>query len=422
MCQHKAAHFAVECEHRHAVAHGQHQHGGGPVDGVAGGYLRRAGLQEMQFGHRVHAFRQLAAERAQTEERERMANLALQKQRERDAGERTRAEVARLALLAELAKPVAMLGSGLDQKWLRQDAKGDLLVRGVKLPFDVRINAPTDDVPSACRGYSGAWGRARWDGERSAEIWIESVTADCRIKAVYGRGGDSVDGDDPTFVRAEGSFEGGKVQLRVSPTASVTIAPDGDGGLAATWQSNSKRVSLTFQRISSDPKANAEYVSLEEMDYGTRPTGSIWSTNFSRALPMEVPGVRTLSTAQLWQMLSETKDLQLVSAHEGQSRPLIERSVWLPDLGKPMSYRAVNGATVRIGAKELDDLRTSLAQLTGGDKTKPIVVYDRSVTWGWFGYHGAIRLREMGYANVYWFRGGTDAWHDAGLPLRKTGS
>ena len=46
-----------------------------------------------------------------------------------------------------------------------------------------------------------------------------------------------------------------------------------------------------------------------------------------------------------------------------------------------------------------------------------MVVFDRSVDWGWIGYHAVLRLREMGYSNLYWYRGGSDVRHDAGLPL-----
>ncbi len=364
----------------------------------------------------------LALEKVRADERERAASLALQKEREMQAAERARAEAARLALLAEIAKPVAMVDAGAAESWLRVDSQGDLFVRGVKLPGSVRITSPSADLPPSCRVFNGAWGRARWEGERSAEVWIEAVDANCGVRGIYARGGDSVDGDQPSYVRIEGRIQSAKLKVRVSATAVLSLSPSDDGGLDATWESSSKRISTTFQRISNDPKANTEYVALEDQDNGGRPTSSISPTNFSRALPMEVPGVRTLSTAQLNRMLAEKKTSVLVSAHEGQIRPLIERSTWLPDLGKPMSYRAVNGGVVRLGAKELEDLRVAMTGLTDGDKSRPIIVYDRSVAWGWFGYHGALRLREMGYTNVFWYRGGADAWHDAGLPLTRIGS
>ena len=55
--QHEGALLAVEREHRHAVAHGQHQRGLRAVDAVAGGHLLAAGLQEVGFLHAVRGRR-----------------------------------------------------------------------------------------------------------------------------------------------------------------------------------------------------------------------------------------------------------------------------------------------------------------------------------------------------------------------------
>ena len=32
------------------------------------------------------------------------------------------------------------------------------------------------------------------------------------------------------------------------------------------------------------------------------------------------------------------------------------------------------------------------------------------------GHHLAVRLVALGYTNVYWYRGGREAWEVAGLP------
>jgi rhodanese-related sulfurtransferase len=34
----------------------------------------------------------------------------------------------------------------------------------------------------------------------------------------------------------------------------------------------------------------------------------------------------------------------------------------------------------------------------------------------WLSYNAALRAVRGGYANVYWYRGGIDAWRAAGLP------
>jgi hypothetical protein len=61
--QHELPLFAIQREHDDAVANGQHEQRGRAVDRVAGGNLRRAGLQEGLFGRlrgaQVGAFRTL---------------------------------------------------------------------------------------------------------------------------------------------------------------------------------------------------------------------------------------------------------------------------------------------------------------------------------------------------------------------------
>ena len=51
--------LAVQREHGHAIAHGQHQGGLGAVDAVAGGHLLGAGLEEVAVMHTGVAFRLL---------------------------------------------------------------------------------------------------------------------------------------------------------------------------------------------------------------------------------------------------------------------------------------------------------------------------------------------------------------------------
>ena len=60
-------------------------------------------------------------------------------------------------------------------------------------------------------------------------------------------------------------------------------------------------------------------------------------------------------------------------------------------------------------------LEQKLRQVTGGDMTKPIVAVGWSVA-SFDGYNLALRVRHAGYSNVYWYRGGRQAWEVAGKP------
>ena len=354
----------------------------------------------------ANRLRQLAIEQAAAEKREMEARLALVQKREREAAERQRLEASRLALLAEVTKPVNMASIASAAPSKRNDADGNYLVRGVLLPANIAIRKPQSDVPARCAALAGAWGGARWDGKRSAEVWVESVSRDCDASVVYARGGDSVDRDAPSFERTTARIANGavKLNLRTGVTLQLSVTPDKT--LAAIWKRGTVSAEVEFEPISADPAAGATSFALEDRDSGVVGPRYISSANFRRALPMSAPGAKTISTLQLAKLLADNPNARLVDTDGPKPKPSIDRSVWLPDLGEP-----------RIGAAERGAIESALSRATNGDKNAPLVVYQRSIAWGWLGYHGALRLQELGYTNVFWYRGGTDAWHDAGLPL-----
>lgn len=353
--------------------------------------------------------KQLAAEQAALEKRERDALAALAAQRDRDSAERKRAEESRLALLAAAAKPAAAADIEASVVALRKDASGNLLVRGVSLPADISIRPAAPDVPVACARLLGGWGRARIEGVRSAEVWVESMTRDCTATVVYARGGDSGDRTAPSFERVSGTVRDGGLKLQLANEASLRISVTEDKALRFVWQRADRKAEIELERISRDPVADVDNFALEERDDGVTPARYISRGNYSRALPIEVPGAKTIRTVQLTQLLASNKATRLIDARERLFRATISGALSLSDAGNTM-----------IGASERRMIETSVAQLTGGDKSAPLVVFERSVAWGWSGYHAVLRLREMGYTNIYWYRGGIDAWHDAGLPLVST--
>jgi rhodanese-related sulfurtransferase len=62
-----------------------------------------------------------------------------------------------------------------------------------------------------------------------------------------------------------------------------------------------------------------------------------------------------------------------------------------------------------------DHLRNIMRELTTGDLSRPIV----AVGWNSERFDGrnlALRLAALGYTQVYWYRGGREAWEVANLP------
>jgi PQQ-dependent catabolism-associated CXXCW motif protein len=84
----------------------------------------------------------------------------------------------------------------------------------------------------------------------------------------------------------------------------------------------------------------------------------------------------------------------------------IPGSIWLPDTG----YGALAPVTENY-------LRGNLARVTGGDRTKPLVIY--CLRNCWMSWNAAKRILAMGYASVAWYPEGSDGWEDALLPLEE---
>jgi PQQ-dependent catabolism-associated CXXCW motif protein len=84
----------------------------------------------------------------------------------------------------------------------------------------------------------------------------------------------------------------------------------------------------------------------------------------------------------------------------------IPGSIWLPDTG----YGAIAAVTENY-------LRSNLARVTQGDRSKRLLVY--CLRNCWMSWNAAKRIVAMGYANVIWYPDGTDGWGEAGLPLHE---
>jgi PQQ-dependent catabolism-associated CXXCW motif protein len=140
--------------------------------------------------------------------------------------------------------------------------------------------------------------------------------------------------------------------------------------------------------------------------------------NYRAATPATLAGARVVTTAQaevLWQdkaaifvdvMPRAPRPPNLPPGTIWRDRPRsnIPGSIWLPDTG----YGELAPVTA-------DYLRKNLEHVTGGDRTKLLVIY--CLRDCWMSWNAAKRILAMGYANVAWYPEGTDGWSDALLPV-----
>ncbi|WP_232845497.1 PQQ-dependent catabolism-associated CXXCW motif protein [Aurantimonas marina] len=85
-------------------------------------------------------------------------------------------------------------------------------------------------------------------------------------------------------------------------------------------------------------------------------------------------------------------------------RSNIPGSIWLVDTG----YGELAPAMERY-------LLEGLAEVTQGDKSRPIVIY--CLRDCWMSYNAAKRAIRTGYTAVHWYPDGTDGWAEAGYAL-----
>jgi PQQ-dependent catabolism-associated CXXCW motif protein len=134
-------------------------------------------------------------------------------------------------------------------------------------------------------------------------------------------------------------------------------------------------------------------------------------------VPATIAGGTVIDTAALVHLLAGGGAV-LVDVAQAQHRPSglpagtlwlppphrdIPGSVWIPDIGR--------GA---ISPRFATWFHTRLAELTGGNRDKPIVVYCHPRCW--MSWNAARRVINDGYQAVFWYPDGVEGWEKAGRP------
>jgi adenylate cyclase len=139
----------------------------------------------------------------------------------------------------------------------------------------------------------------------------------------------------------------------------------------------------------------------EDTDPGL-PADDALHEDYEAPTPVCVPGARTIRTPDLTVLLEQHRPLVLDTLYRGDAIPGAI-GLWGAGIGGSFDDEHQH----RLGPK--------MEQLTGGDRTAPVV----TVAWNAERYQGrnlALRLVALGHSDVYWYRGGREAWMAAGLP------
>ena len=141
----------------------------------------------------------------------------------------------------------------------------------------------------------------------------------------------------------------------------------------------------------------------EDADFGVAPE-SMLHTDLIGPTPISVPGATTIRTAELVSLLSRLKPIIIDVALDSWGRSIPD-AVGLQGTGHGASF----------SEKVQDRFSRKMQTLTNGDLSAPIAVFCVN-SERFTGYNLALRLVALGYTQVYWYRGGVEAWQVNDLP------
>lgn len=154
----------------------------------------------------------------------------------------------------------------------------------------------------------------------------------------------------------------------------------------------------------------AQGAANEAQDFGVVPTRQLRpSDQLGGPTPTSIPGGQVIGTQQLAQLLQGGQgNALLLHAYGGVQH--------LPG-AIPVGPAAQGGSFDDQVQREFGQY---LQQITHGDQSRAMVFYCGGVQC-WGSYNAALRAIRMGYRNVAWYRGGIEAWQQAGLPVLTAG-
>jgi tetratricopeptide (TPR) repeat protein len=117
--------------------------------------------------------------------------------------------------------------------------------------------------------------------------------------------------------------------------------------------------------------------------------------------PLDLPGATTIDTAGMQRLLLTTPNLLVLTTTP--FNPSIPGAI------------LVSGPAGKLDDDWQTELGTLIQRATNGQKDRPIVTFSYSINH-WYARNLAVRLLALGYTQVFWYRGGWEAWDARRLP------
>ncbi len=139
-------------------------------------------------------------------------------------------------------------------------------------------------------------------------------------------------------------------------------------------------------------------VQQEMQDFGVPPQAQLQSTMHGPT-PTSIPGGQVITTDRLLGLYSQAQQNGLLVFHVLGPGPTLPNAQNAAPASQPGSF---NDQTQQ-------EFGNYLRQVTQGNNARPLVFYCQS-TQCWMSYNAALRAINMGFSQVYWYRGGIEAW------------
>lgn len=201
--------------------------------------------------------------------------------------------------------------------------------------------------------------------------------------------------------------------LAACVTTPVARAQDSFGGAAGQQQAPVQQPLPPRSKQPAPASRRPEMVMPASMgkgeaqDFGVAPTRQLRaSQQLHGPTPTSIPGGKVIGTQELAKLLQR-----------GQGNHLL-----LHAYGGPQHLPGAQAAGPASQGGSFDDqvqreFGQYLRQASGGDTSRMLVVYCAGPQC-WGSYNAALRAIHLGFSNLYWYRGGLEAWGQAGLPLQ----
>jgi PQQ-dependent catabolism-associated CXXCW motif protein len=166
---------------------------------------------------------------------------------------------------------------------------------------------------------------------------------------------------------------------------------------------------------SSVPVLASEAETTQSTDSAAAEPAGYWMGPVNSPVPATLTGGKVIHTDDLQSLLDKQHPV-LIDVSNAPRRPeqLAPQAPWLP-----LDHQSIPGSLwmpgVGLGdipASAAQSFRERLAAATGGDRSRPIVVYCHEHCW--LSWNAAKRAISYGYQNVYWFPDGVEGWRAAG--------